>query len=127
MVAVLSGSAGSVRLLLEHGADTECTGGLYRDHALSFAVRCNEDTEILRVLLEHGVQIDAPQHMRKTALYLAALMSNLEVVNLLIAHGADVNARNDEGRMAFHGAANRDFDHVVKVLIAEGADVDAAD
>lgn len=127
MVAVLSGSADAVKILLEHGADTERTRGHYRDRALSFAIRCNEDIEILRVLLEHGVQIDALQHMRKTALFLAASIPKLEAVDLLIARGADVNARDDEGRMAIHGAADHDFDHVVKVLIAEGADVDAAD
>lgn len=127
MVAVLSGSADAVRLLLEHGADTERTGGHYRNRALGCAVRCNEDTKILRILLEHGVQVNAFQHMRKTALYLAALISKPEVVELLIAHGADVNARDDERRMALHGAADNDFDHVVKVLIAEVADVNAAD
>jgi ankyrin repeat protein len=48
--------------------------------------------DIVKVLLEHGAQVNSQSYGAETPLYNAARVGHLEVVKVLIAHGASVNA-----------------------------------
>jgi ankyrin repeat protein len=61
-------------------------------YALLTAV-AHENTDVVRVLLEHNARPDARGPQGETALHLAAMRGNVALVDLLITAGADPNAR----------------------------------
>ena len=66
-------------------------------------------------------------HVRTTALHLAAFAGDSRTVASLLAVGAQVNARDDDGQTPLHAAAMSAFAHAARVLLAAGADVNARD
>jgi hypothetical protein len=75
-----------VRLLLEHGADTNVQNQIGRTplHRASMIGAL----EVVRLLLEHGADVEAKNNVGETALQEAADMEHDEVVELLREHGA---------------------------------------
>ena len=88
--------------------------------------------DLVRILLEHGSDINAPAaHSNgRTALQAAAssTVSCIEVVKLLLSKGAEVNAMPAAvgGVTALQGAAIQGNINVAWLLIEKGADVNAA-
>ncbi|UKZ46852.1 hypothetical protein TrVGV298_001063 [Trichoderma virens] len=85
--------------------------------------------ELVRLLIEHGAEMNAPLECGSfgNALAAAAFRGSIEVPRLLIDHGADVNAllqRGDYGS-ALAVAASRGSIEVSRLLIEHGADVNA--
>ena len=60
----------------------------------------NENTEVLRLLLNAGADIHAKDNEGKTALYHGIINLNFEAVEFLIQSGADVNAADNDGKTA---------------------------
>jgi ankyrin repeat protein len=58
--------------------------------------------EVVRHLIELGVDVNARDRRRWTPLHFAARTKNPAVVKLLIEAGADVNAKDDEGITPLH-------------------------
>jgi ankyrin repeat protein len=58
--------------------------------------------EVVRHLIELGVDVNARDRRRWTPLHFAARTKSPEVVKLLIEAGADVNAKDDEGITPLH-------------------------
>ena len=82
--------------------------------------------DIVKVLLQNGVNVNAADIYKKTALHKASSNGHADVVKVLIQNGADVNAVDDlMKRTALHCAAADTYVDVVKVLIENGADVNA--
>jgi ankyrin repeat protein len=71
---------------------------------------------VLRLLLEHGADINAQCSSGRTPLHLASSQGALEVVRLLLEHGAVVEAKNNDGNTALQAAAKYGNDEVVKLL-----------
>ncbi|KAM6289101.1 LOW QUALITY PROTEIN: B-cell lymphoma 3 protein [Aegotheles albertisi] len=79
--------------------------------------------ESVRVLLEHGADIDAADIKSGRSPLLHAVESNdLEMAELLIRHGASVNAQSYAGCTALHAAAGRGLLGVLRLLLRSGAD-----
>jgi hypothetical protein len=77
-------------------------------------------TEIVRILLDEGDDVNTKDEHGDTALIYAANNGHLEVVELLLQAGANMNAAQDA---ALKGAAIRGHTETVRLLLEEGADV----
>jgi ankyrin repeat protein len=144
-----------MKVLLAHGANPNTalrTPALQRAHtpgdfllgtgttALMRAAK-NGDTPTIRLLLDHGADVNAKQKNGTTPLMFAAGLGYgtgtfatdyatpaelLESVKVLVASGAAVNAVNDAGDTPLHFSAQAS-DDIVKFLVASGAKVDVKD
>ena len=87
------------------------------------------DTEILRLLLAAGADVNAQDSDGKTALMTAAgKHDGLEKVRLLLASGADVNYKNDESNTALMVALRKHAPlETLTALIDGGSDLTARD
>ncbi|MCC6367401.1 MAG: ankyrin repeat domain-containing protein [Bryobacterales bacterium] len=137
MAAGSAGSAATVKLMLDKGADAAAVDGR-GNTALLDAAAANE-TESLRLLADHKCDLNAGDFAGLTALAHAAGHSNLAAVRLLLAKGADVNAVHKREIKVRNGiiaasyitplmtaAANAD-PRVLKALLDAGADVNRKD
>lgn len=77
-----------------------------------------EDFARIKDLLDQGVDVNAKNHSKETALHLT---NDKKVMVLLLERGADVHALNDLGMTPIFG---RELD-LVKILIKAGADINA--
>ena len=100
--ASMKGHTDIVRLLLEHGADSnyqtsEGEGGRV---ALITASRFGE-TDIVRLLLKHGAKPDIQDAWGNTALMVTAMVTSIDghmdIARLLMEHGANPELRNEDG------------------------------
>lgn len=90
--------------------------------ALMFA-GFNGHTKVMRLLLEHGADVNHTSVLDRTALMVTASGPNLEAVELLLSEGAKVNMRDShEGWTALMIAATEGQTEIVKRLLASGAD-----
>jgi ankyrin repeat protein len=90
LAAMSDRSAEIVRLLLSRRANPNIVdeGKTSTFHAATFG----NDTATIRLLVDAGVDVDAPDVAGGTPLMNAALQGNLEAVKLLLSKGARVNA-----------------------------------
>jgi len=68
------------------------------------------------MLCAHGVDVDARDERRQTALMRAARAGHLRVVKVLLAQGADTGATDAERRSAVDHAQDGGYEEVVDVL-----------
>jgi ankyrin repeat protein len=112
---------------LGSGWDVNAQGEKYGRTALHLAAM-NGHLEIVKLLLEHGADVNAKtkEGYGYTALHSAASNGHLEIVKLLLEHGADVNAKTKYGGYtALHSATMNGHLEIVKLLLEHGADVNA--
>jgi uncharacterized protein len=109
MRAAKNGDAAAIRLLLDHGADPALP---QKNHttALMFAAGNGRGTgvftkdigterdllESVKVLVEHGVDVNAFNDNGQTAMHFAAQVSD-DLVRYLAAHGAKIDRRDRQG------------------------------
>ncbi|KAJ7675960.1 ankyrin repeat-containing domain protein [Mycena polygramma] len=82
--------------------------------------------EGVRLLLEHGADVNAVGGEYGSALQGAAWYGSLDIVCLLLEHGADVNATGGEYGSVLQGAASEGHMDIVRLLLEKGADMNAA-
>ncbi|KAI1130000.1 hypothetical protein F5Y10DRAFT_138615 [Nemania abortiva] len=82
---------------------------------------------IVRLLIEHGADVNPKRDAEIPALVKAAESGNVAVVAELLAHNADPNARNRLGQTALFVAAIKGHDKVVEKLVDHRADINAQD
>ncbi len=80
------------------------------------AAAAGRNCDAVRVLLEHGAQVNARQHGGWTALHAASLNGDVEMARLLIAGGADVQARADNQQNALDLALTKGHQAIVDLL-----------
>ena len=78
------------------------------------------DGSVLRLLLEHGADVNAQNRVGRTPLHRASLNGALEVARLLLEHDADVEAKSIIGETALQEAADRGHEEVVGLLREHG-------
>jgi ankyrin repeat protein len=111
----------AMRILLERGATVDVPydsiGSLV--HIVSFVGQA----EVLRLLLQHGVDINgAAERHRSTPLHWASYMGHMDVAHILLEHGAEINALSLDGTPLFYALTTGRLE-VVRLLLEHGADV----
>ena len=118
-----------VRLLLEHGADTDSNYAGYTP--IFWAIR-NGNIVIFKLLLNSGVDINNDNGLGQSPLsyicHIKPSMHYKRFVELSLEHGADVNYRDKSGITPLLWACQYDISvediEVVKLLLEHGADPD---
>ena len=73
-------------------------------------------SNVTRLLLEHGADINALQNNHSTPLHVAARLGRVEVVHVLLEHGANVGAEDNGGKTAYHIAEGRRHHEIMRLL-----------
>ena len=115
-----------IRVLLERGADHVDARDNDNGTPLHWASEQGH-SEVVRFLLEHGVDADARDNANCTPLHWASEQGHPEVVLLLLEHGVDADARDNDNCTPLHWASEQGHLEVVRVLIEHGIDVNAQD
>jgi ankyrin repeat protein len=84
-----------------------------------------DQTEIVKLLLDNGVNVDVKSDVGWTALMFAADKGFTNIVKLILQTGADINAQDNDGYTALMGAAFSGRTEVVKLLLENDADMNA--
>ncbi|KAG9756460.1 hypothetical protein KCU73_g4910, partial [Aureobasidium melanogenum] len=117
-----------VKFLLDNGAPMADNN---KPHTIEFLrnttllhVACEDvgaEVDTVRMILDHGAEIDALDEAQRTALDLASS----DVKKLLLDRGADVTASRYEGCTPLHGAVRYESQEKTVSLLDSGADIDA--
>lgn len=98
--------------------------GEYNSFALLLAVEAG-NREVVTLLLDKGVDINAKDNGGLTALIMAASEGHSEIIALLLKRGADINAEDKWGRIALMLASKKGHKEVVALLLDNGANLNA--
>ncbi|KAI5837847.1 ankyrin repeat-containing domain protein [Morchella snyderi] len=108
----------TIRVLLSRGASRYSSRTL-DGQLLLWAVK-NGHEDVLRMILEQGVDVNVRDAEGRTPLHWAALFGMVEIVRVLLERGADGGAVAAEGKTALALAAARGEDAVVEMLVERG-------
>lgn len=101
---------------------TVATSGITaEDHRLADAAERN-DSDVVRALVEEGVEVKSAQPDGATALHWAAYWDEVQMAQYLITAGAEVDAKNDLAITPLVLACRNGSDAMVQVLLRAGAD-----
>ncbi len=117
MLAVQTGDPLVVKTLLQAGADPNLSAREGGRTSLHYAVEAPGRLEVLRLLIDHGADLDAG---RTVPLASAFQWAELAAVEMLLEAGAQVNAGG-----AIHMAAYSNDTRRVSLALEYGGDVDA--
>jgi len=115
-LAAYFGQTAIVQLLLEKGASaSQASNNGMQIAPIHSAVAINS-TEIVRLLLQYKVDVNAPQMQGVTALHSAVHRNNAEMIQLLIEHGANKQAKMDDGKTALDIATSEGHEQLIPLL-----------
>ena len=115
--AILSEDDANVRILLEGGANMNQPG------LLSYVIRRCMNKKILRILIEHGADVNMRDEEGDTALHEAVNMSRAEAVRLLLKAGADPTACNKIGVSPISLARLKNYTEILALLTSQREDI----
>ncbi|MEO1972362.1 MAG: ankyrin repeat domain-containing protein, partial [Pirellulaceae bacterium] len=120
MYAAVRGNAGSVQLLLEHGADPNAVN----DAKVTSLIWAAGDLQKVRLLVDHGANLNVQSGFGNTPLIVAAAHADsTRIVEFMLSHGADLNVKNKRGYTALENAISAGNSKTVKLLAEKGAKV----
>ena len=123
----------AVKYLLEHGAHVNICSE--EGNALNlvaqelgvsdnaFHTRLDKITEIIKCLVDAGIDLNHQDQNGNTALHLACMNNKAELVKYLIDKGADLNKQNDNGQNALGCVGGGTNPKITKDLLEAGSDV----
>ena len=117
--ASFAGMIGSVKSILDKGANINAQGGRYGT-ALQVASKRGHH-QVVQILLNRGADTNA---QGDNALLKASIGGHEKVVQMLLDNGADVNAQGGHYGNALQAASIEGHIQVVQMLLDKGADVD---
>lgn len=120
-LACFFGQFETARYLAEKGADIHAPASNGTGYnALTAAVTAGH-TEIVRWLLERGLDPNYRYGPGYTPLLTAAANGRLDILKLLLSHGADANATANDGKSALALASERNHTEIADFLRARTA------
>lgn len=73
-------------------------------------------TDILRLLIESGAQVNVKQQAGSTPLHAAAQYGNLDMLIILLESGAEVNVRMEGGKLPADLARDKGYNEIAEIL-----------
>ncbi len=125
--AIRANDIAGLRTIIARGVDIE--GKNDADTPLQFAASLGH-VQAMRVLLDHGAEIEASGTLGYTPLHRAAYDGHTSAVTLLLKYRANPEGRNGVDGAActpLHLAAMGGHTSVIQSLLASGADIEALD
>lgn len=102
-----------VKTLIAGGADVNAMNSAGQGSTVLMLARGKEKHDILEVLIENNVDMDARNKNGETALMRAAIMGSWDTVKLLIEKGADPDIKNNKGQTLFDCVYNEGHRKIV--------------
>lgn len=131
MDAAKKGHVNALKILLdEMGADVKACDNMGRNALIHAFMNSNERTmeAIARLLLDHGVDVNARGEKGKTPLILAVEKGNSNLVKMLLQRDhIEVNDTDREGKTALRLAVELDLEEIAQLLCEHGASTDCGD
>lgn len=118
--AVVQSDTTAIKQHVKNGADVNFVKqqGFVKVNLLITAVN-KKNVDALKILLQHGVDVNWEDGFNTTALMYAASSGNLPIVKLLIDNGADIKHKDKQGNDAISAAKQGNHKDVIKVLEAK--------
>ncbi|KAG5757504.1 hypothetical protein H9Q72_014355 [Fusarium xylarioides] len=85
------------------------------------------DIDMVRLLVDHGVNANAQDENGRTPLHLSAAVGNVEMVRVLCEGGAAIETTSENGHTPLQVAAMEGHTEVTELLLEKGADIEASD
>ncbi len=82
-------------------------------------------SEVIKCLLRHGPEVDAPSIYGRTSLFLAAYRGHTQALELLLGAGASLTATDSNGWQPLHVAIRCGHKTCVEALLRKKADIEA--
>ena len=121
MSAAESGYADIVKYLAEETSADVNARDIENWTALIWASINKGHPDVVKVLLEHGADVNAVNNDGAGALMLASKVGDVDIVKLLLASKANVNLVSKEGKTALMSAKKEGHGEIVKLLEQAGA------
>ncbi|EHQ25170.1 ankyrin repeat domain-containing protein [Mucilaginibacter paludis] len=103
--------------LISSGADVNLSSrNGFHVTPLHSAVAANQ-TEITRLLIEHGANVNVKQQLGVTPLHSAAQNGNVEILIMLLENNAAIDARMEGGKVPADLALEKGFDDIAGILM----------
>lgn len=116
IAATLVGDFSTIQSLLQSGTDPNLTH--HSNTALTYAAR-DGLTDIARLLIDQGADIDWIDSEGVTPLILAAFKNHPDIVELLLDQGADTTVKDQWGRTALDYALRRGEEDAIAGLLQQ--------
>lgn len=107
------------KLLLTKGCRVKITIAKPSTTLLHTVIIETGDAELVAMLLERGVNVNARRGDGNTPLHDAVDTENVEIAKLLLNKNANVNAKDDKGYIPLHYAVKLGKEEMVKVLVTK--------
>lgn len=105
-----------VRFLLTHKADPNIPSqNGYQVYPLHASTSSN-DSNISKMLIEAGAEVNVKQHGGLTPLHFAAQHGNIDLIIILLEQGADITALSDTGETAADFATKKGYHEIAEIL-----------
>ncbi|KAJ5078069.1 ankyrin repeat protein [Anaeramoeba ignava] len=85
----------------------------------------NNSLEIIKYLVEKGVDINAKTNDNETVLHLACQNNSIEIIKYLVEKGVDINAKTNNNETVLHLACQNNSLEIIKYLVEKGIDINA--
>ena len=113
-----AGDLSQCESLLAIGANVNHVRGV-NNHTPLHAASLGGRTPVVKLLIEHGADIEAKNRIGSTPLHCAAQEGHLATARLLVTRGARTDAATEYGVMPIHLAAQHNRHQVLEFLVTE--------
>ncbi|KAH9413730.1 protein fem-1 homolog C [Dermatophagoides pteronyssinus] len=117
--AAAAGNIDCVKLLIEHGANVNCT--TYTNSTPLRAACFDGHFEIVKYLVENGADIEIANKLGHTCLMISCFKRHYNIASYLIEQGCQINRQSMKGNTALHDCAESNSMDIMKLLVKNGA------